>query len=148
MDSNDVKKKYESIMKLPIDREGYETDPADIDKTGIDQTDIDHTDPVRAGFRFSQSAKDGAKTQYDIMMRLPIDRGETYTDNGPYDPVSNKSNYHVVAIDCGIKSNIVRQLRELGCRVTLVPYDTTADDIMALQPDGVFISNGPGALSG
>ncbi len=144
MDSNDVKKKYENIMKLPIDREGYETDPADIDKTGIDQTDIDQTDSVRAGFKLSQSTKDGAKTQYDIMMRLPIDRGETYTDNGSYDPVSNISNYHVVAIDCGIKSNIVRQLRDLGCRVTLVPYDTTADDIMALQPDGVFISNGPG----
>ncbi|MCR4595899.1 MAG: carbamoyl phosphate synthase small subunit, partial [Lachnospiraceae bacterium] len=52
--------------------------------------------------------------------------------------------YHVVAIDCGIKSNIIRSLNSLGCRVTLVPYDTSADKIEELKPDGVFISNGPG----
>ena len=52
--------------------------------------------------------------------------------------------YHVVAIDCGIKSNIIRSLNSLGCRVTLVPYDTGADKIEELKPDGVFISNGPG----
>ncbi len=52
--------------------------------------------------------------------------------------------YHVAAIDCGIKSNIIRSLNSLGCRVTLVPYDTSADKIDELDPDGVFISNGPG----
>ncbi|MBR6390597.1 MAG: carbamoyl phosphate synthase small subunit, partial [Lachnospiraceae bacterium] len=52
--------------------------------------------------------------------------------------------YHVVAIDCGIKSNIIRSLNSLGCRVTLVPYDTGAGTIEEMKPDGVFISNGPG----
>lgn len=52
--------------------------------------------------------------------------------------------FHVVAIDCGMKLNIVRELNRHGCRVTVVPYDTTADEIKALKPDGIFISNGPG----
>ena len=52
--------------------------------------------------------------------------------------------YDVVAIDCGIKLNIVRKLNEKGCNVTVVPYNITADEIMALKPDGLFLSNGPG----
>lgn len=52
--------------------------------------------------------------------------------------------YHVVAIDCGMKENIVRMMCEKGMRVTVVPWDTTSEDILALKPDGVFISNGPG----
>ncbi len=53
-------------------------------------------------------------------------------------------NYHVVAIDCGIKLNIVRSLNKRGCNVTVVPYNTTAKEIMDLKPDGIFLSNGPG----
>ena len=52
--------------------------------------------------------------------------------------------YHVVAIDYGIKRNILRQLAGKGCRVTVVPAQTSAEDILALAPDGVFLSNGPG----
>lgn len=52
--------------------------------------------------------------------------------------------YDVVAIDCGIKLNIIRKLNEKGCNVTVVPFDTTADEIMKMQPDGLFLSNGPG----
>ncbi|MBN1641616.1 MAG: glutamine-hydrolyzing carbamoyl-phosphate synthase small subunit [Anaerolineae bacterium] len=51
---------------------------------------------------------------------------------------------HVVAYDCGIKRNILRQLVASGCRVTVVPAQTTAADALALDPDGVFLSNGPG----
>ena len=51
---------------------------------------------------------------------------------------------HVAAVDCGIKHNIIRSLNARGCRVTVVPYDTTAEEIISLDPDGVFISNGPG----
>lgn len=58
-------------------------------------------------------------------------------------PVPNEK-YHVVAIDCGMKMNIVRSLNERGCKVTIVPWNTTADEIKSLSPDGVFISNGPG----
>lgn len=52
--------------------------------------------------------------------------------------------YHVVAYDYGIKHNILRMLVERGCRVTVVPAQTPANDVLALQPDGVFLSNGPG----
>ncbi|MBP5248524.1 MAG: carbamoyl phosphate synthase small subunit, partial [Lachnospiraceae bacterium] len=52
--------------------------------------------------------------------------------------------FHVVAIDCGMKRNIVRSLIKRGCRVTVVPWNTGAEHIMDLNPDGVFISNGPG----
>jgi carbamoyl-phosphate synthase small subunit len=54
------------------------------------------------------------------------------------------SRYHVVAIDCGMKSNIVRSLNLKGCSVTVVPYDTGAEEIKSMKPDGLFISNGPG----
>lgn len=52
--------------------------------------------------------------------------------------------YHVVAIDCGMKHNIVRSMNNKGINVTVVPWNTTADVIESLKPDGVFISNGPG----
>lgn len=51
---------------------------------------------------------------------------------------------HVVALDFGIKHNILRCLRDSGCRVTVVPAKTTADEVLALDPDGIFLSNGPG----
>ena len=52
--------------------------------------------------------------------------------------------FHVVAYDFGIKQNILRKLRGEGCKVTVVPAQTTAEDVLALKPDGVFLSNGPG----
>ncbi len=52
--------------------------------------------------------------------------------------------HHVVAYDFGVKRNILRLLVASGCRVTVVPATTTADEVLALQPDGVFLSNGPG----
>jgi carbamoyl-phosphate synthase small subunit len=51
---------------------------------------------------------------------------------------------HAVAVDCGVKTNILRLLVDVGFRVTVVPAGTTAADIMSLRPDGVFLSNGPG----
>ena len=51
---------------------------------------------------------------------------------------------HVAAIDCGMKRNIVRSLNRLGCHVTIVPWNTGPDEIRALRPDGILISNGPG----
>ena len=52
--------------------------------------------------------------------------------------------FHVVAYDFGIKSNILRMLAQRGCKVTVVPAQTSAADVLALQPDGIFLSNGPG----
>jgi carbamoyl-phosphate synthase small subunit len=51
---------------------------------------------------------------------------------------------HVVAYDYGIKKNILRMLSQEGCRVTVVPAQTSAEDVLSLKPDGVFLSNGPG----
>ena len=52
--------------------------------------------------------------------------------------------FHVVAYDFGVKKNILRMLAERGCKVTVVPAKTPAADVLALNPDGVFLSNGPG----
>jgi carbamoyl-phosphate synthase small subunit len=54
------------------------------------------------------------------------------------------ASYRVVAIDYGLKSNILRLLSDLDCAVTVVPATTSAEDILAMKPDGVFLSNGPG----
>jgi len=51
---------------------------------------------------------------------------------------------HIVALDFGVKRNILRMLAERGCRLTVVPAETSASDVLALHPDGIFLSNGPG----
>jgi carbamoyl-phosphate synthase small subunit len=59
-------------------------------------------------------------------------------------PTIRALHYHVVAYDYGVKRNILRMLAERGCRVTVVPAQTPAREVLALRPDGVFLSNGPG----
>lgn len=61
-----------------------------------------------------------------------------------YVPVTEEPKYHVVAYDFGIKRNILRMLVDRGCKVTVVPAKTSAADVLAMKPDGVFLSNGPG----
>ena len=56
----------------------------------------------------------------------------------------HSAKYHVVAIDYGIKRNILRLMASLGCKVTVLPANATSKDVLALKPDGVFLSNGPG----
>ena len=58
--------------------------------------------------------------------------------------VNAEPRFHVVAYDFGVKLNILRMLAERGCRITVVPAQTPAADVLALKPDGVFLSNGPG----
>ena len=58
--------------------------------------------------------------------------------------VQTAPKYHVVAYDFGVKYNILRMLAERGCKVTVVPAQTPAAQVLALQPDGIFLSNGPG----
>jgi carbamoyl-phosphate synthase small subunit len=60
----------------------------------------------------------------------------------PLDP--SAARYHVVAYDFGVKRNILRLLADRGCRITVVPAETPADEVFAMAPDGVFLSNGPG----
>jgi carbamoyl-phosphate synthase small subunit len=59
-------------------------------------------------------------------------------------PAIARPDLHVVAYDYGIKKNILRMLTNEGCRVTVVPAQTSAEDVLSLKPDGVFLSNGPG----
>ncbi|MDR7134580.1 carbamoyl-phosphate synthase small subunit [Lysobacter niastensis] len=67
--------------------------------------------------------------------QLDLDRNEF---------VHAEPKFHVVAYDYGVKHNILRMLAERGCRLTVVPAQTSAADVFALKPDGVFLSNGPG----
>ena len=77
--------------------------------------------------------------------------GQTYAwDEGVWDFSANSyesrgaERHHVIAVDYGAKQNILRSLTSHGCRVTVVPATTTGEQILALKPDGVFLSNGPG----
>ena len=65
--------------------------------------------------------------------------GEGHSDKAPADQT-----FHVVAYDFGVKRNILRMLVERGCRLTVVPAKTPASEVLAMNPDGVFLSNGPG----
>ena len=65
-------------------------------------------------------------------------------DHTPSQTNTDKHTFHVVAYDYGIKHNILRLLSSQGCRVTVVPATATASEVLALNPDGIFLSNGPG----
>lgn len=68
--------------------------------------------------------------------------GQLDLDNNVF--VHADPKFHVVAYDFGVKHNILRMLAERGCRVSVVPAQTSAADVLAMNPDGVFLSNGPG----
>jgi len=68
---------------------------------------------------------------------------DRYLPNSPLQNAKERK-LHVVAYDFGIKHNILRMLTRENCRVTVVPAETSADDVLGLKPDGVFLSNGPG----
>jgi carbamoyl-phosphate synthase small subunit len=59
-------------------------------------------------------------------------------------PAEGEEKYHVVCFDFGVKTNSLREFAKFGCRVTIVPAETSAEAILALEPDGIFLSNGPG----
>ena len=67
----------------------------------------------------------------------------TVEENYDYPAVSD-ARFHIVAYDFGVKTNSLREFAKFGCRVTVVPADTSAADTMGLKPDGIFLSNGPG----
>jgi len=73
-----------------------------------------------------------------------LDLAREVTCEKPYVVTPDESRFHVVAYDFGIKRNIVRKLVEVGCQVTVVPATTSAAEVLAMEPDGIFLSNGPG----
>jgi carbamoyl-phosphate synthase small subunit len=94
----------------------------------------------------------GIPTMTGLDLASRVTTKERYAWTAPVDACSPSERlsapaeprHHVVAYDFGIKRNILRRLVQVGCRVTVVPALTTADEVLALQPDGIFLSNGPG----
>lgn len=77
-------------------------------------------------------------------LELPVAALSPYQSSDNLQVAPDEPPFHVVAYDFGIKYYILRYLAALGCRVTVVPARTSADDVLALAPDGIFLSNGPG----
>lgn len=84
----------------------------------------------------------------DLAKEVTCDKGYEWREGswvlGEGHPVPTADKYRVVAYDFGVKRNILRMLRDRGCKVQVVPAQTPAADVLALKPDGVFLSNGPG----
>jgi carbamoyl-phosphate synthase small subunit len=87
----------------------------------------------------------------DLAKEVTIDKSYVWTDgswqldpNKPRPSTAAQAEFNVVAYDYGIKTNILRMLVDRGCRVTVVPAQTPASEVLAMNPDGVFLSNGPG----
>ena len=94
----------------------------------------------------------GIPTMVGLDLCCRVTTPESYTWTKPVESCSPSElierapepRFHVVAYDFGIKHNILRRLVQSGCRVTVVPALTSAEDVLALEPDGIFLSNGPG----
>jgi carbamoyl-phosphate synthase small subunit len=84
------------------------------------------------------AALDACPSMEGLDLASRVSTAESYDWGDPRSPL------HIVAYDYGIKRNILRLFSEHGCRVTVVPARTSPEDVMALEPDGVFLSNGPG----
>jgi len=97
----------------------------------MDGTDLARVVSTKAAYQFDSS---------DIRNQS----GDSLLPNAFSQNEEARKRLHVVAYDFGIKHNILRMLTREGCRVTVVPAETTAEDVLELKPDGVFLSNGPG----
>ena len=99
--------------------------------------DIDADKAIEAARKFP-----GLKN-LDLAQVVTTDRVHEWTE-GSLDLAKADGRFHVVAYDFGVKTNILRLLADRGCRLTVVPAKTPAADVLAMKPDGVFLSNGPG----
>jgi len=122
-----------------------------IRKTGAHNAAIQH---IKAGDSFDMEALKQAITDCPDMKGMelaagvstpkPYEWSEGTWKLPPAAKSKNSGKHHVVAIDYGEKLNILRCLAERNCKVTVVPAKTSAEDILKLKPDGIFLSNGPG----
>ncbi len=106
----------------------------------VSQADLDHA--------VAQARSAPVMAGQDLAQEVSVDRSYEWTQTEwmlgtGYGEVLNPR-FHVVAYDFGVKFNILRMLASRGCRVTVVPARTSAAEVLALRPDGVFLSNGPG----
>jgi carbamoyl-phosphate synthase small subunit len=97
----------------------------------MDGTDLAKVVSTKSIFTFDDT--DSRNQSGDALLSTALDLNDEF-----------RKRLHVVAYDFGMKLNILRMLTREGCRVTVVPAETSAEDVMALKPDGVFLSNGPG----
>jgi carbamoyl-phosphate synthase small subunit len=111
-------------------KEGQEVTPALVDEAVAKA----RAEKSMAGLDLAQEVTVGKSYDWD-QTEWQLGAGYGHLEN---------AKYHVVAFDYGVKSNILRMLAERGCKVTVVPAKTPAAEVKKLQPDGVFLSNGPG----
>lgn len=76
--------------------------------------------------------------------RLPTNQVQQVSTKTSWVSPAEKPKFHVVAVDCGIKHNIIRSLNQRNCNITVVPWNIPAAEVEQLHPDGIFLSNGPG----
>ena len=91
--------------------------------------------------------EDASKEEMDELMAVPIETQvvREVTTRETYEIAAEGENPpHVVALDFGVKQNILNSMTAKGCRLTVMPADTKAEEVLALNPDGIFLSNGPG----
>ena len=88
--------------------------------------------------------EDAAKTEIDELFAVPIKKEVVSEATTPNVYKMENNGPHVVVMDFGIKQNILDSLHEWGCNLTVVPSNTTAEEVLNLNPDGIFLSNGPG----
>ncbi|MBB5336183.1 carbamoyl phosphate synthase small subunit [Pectinatus brassicae] len=89
-------------------------------------------------------AEDTCKEKCDELMAVPLDAHTVAKVTTPEQYTMDNDGFHVVAMDFGVKRHILVSMHERGCKVTVVPASSSAEEIMALNPDGIFLSNGPG----
>lgn len=87
---------------------------------------------------------EGMDLAKEVSCKEPYEWSETNWNIQSGYGAQTKPTRHIVAVDYGVKRNILRCLAELGCRITVVPATATYDEIMTLKPDGIFLANGPG----
>ncbi len=104
------------------------------------ELDIDKALELARGFPGLQ----GMDLAKEVTIRTPHEWTSKSWQLGSGFSELSEAKFHVVAYDYGCKRNILRMLADRGCKVTLVPAETPASEVMAMQPDGVFLSNGPG----
>ena len=109
------------------------------------------TDPAQSDADMVKLAQDapglvGVNLAKEVSLKEPVRWSEDLGDWAPIqgEPSPPAKQYKVVALDCGAKLNILRNLVDSGCDVTVLPYDAAPEQVLEYKPDGLFISNGPG----
>ena len=109
----------------------------------------DKSNAKKLDFYLNECRKWNGLKDLDLTLKVTCKEIYQWEDTALWDKKNgykknNQYFYHIVAIDFGIKKNILRNFSNLGCKVTVVPANTSFDVINKLQPDGIFLSNGPG----